>query len=507
MASESDSAPDSTDSDVPAPYPAFRDHVRRYNYLGDAGGVLRWDQEVMMPEDGTPARAKQNSALSTVHHDLLVADDLADWLDDLEEQSLPPAETAVVREVRRDHDRARQVPSDLVERISEATSNALPVWKEAKEAADFDHFTETLRELIDLRREYAAEIDPDRDPYEVLFEDHEPYLGIETAESVLEELAEELPPVIADIADSGVELATPFTETYDEADQLSLVRAALDDLGYDWDRGRLDTAPHPFSTGTQFDARVTTRFDPEDPLDALSSTIHEFGHAQYTLGLPDEHYGTPLGQSRDLTIHESQSRLWENHVARSRAFWEHFAPRVEDHLSVDTSPRALYEAANRVKPDNTIRVEADELTYHMHIVLRFEIERDLIRGDLDVEEVPGVWNEKMEDYLGVRPESDADGALQDIHWTHGSFGYFPTYTLGSVFAAQLAATIESELPLDEQVRNGEFGPLREWLTEEIHTHGCRYTTDELVQQATGEGFTASYFLDYVTEKFGALYDL
>jgi carboxypeptidase Taq len=461
----------------------------------------------MMPDEGTPARAKQSSALSSVAHDLLVDDDLAGWLDDLEDTELGGPERAVVREVRREHDRARKVPSDLVERISEATSNALPVWKEAREAADFSQYADTLAELVELRREYAAAIDPDRDPYEVLFEEYEPYLGIDTAEAVLERLGEELPPLIDAVADSDVDLATPFTDEYDEADQEALVRAALEDLGYDWDRGRLDTAPHPFSVGTQFDARVTTRFQPGDPLDALGSTIHEFGHAQYTLGLPDEHYGTPLGQSRDLTVHESQSRLWENHVGRSLPFWEHFAPRVEEHLGVEATPRALYEAANRVVPDNTIRVEADELTYHMHIVLRFEIERDLIRGDLDVAEVPGVWNDRMEEYLGIRPDSDADGALQDIHWTHGSFGYFPTYTLGSVLAAQMDAAVTADLPLDDQVREGSFGPLREWLREHVHGHGCRYTTDDLVREATGEDYTADYFLDYVTAKFGDLYDL
>ena len=294
----------------------------------------------------------------------------------------------------------------------------------------------------------------------------------------------------------------------DPDDQEAMVREALDVLGYDWDRGRLDTAPHPFSTGTQFDARVTTRFDPADPLGALGSTVHEFGHATYTLGLPDEHYGTPLGQSRDLSVHESQSRFWENHVGRTRAFADFFTPTVNDHLDTDLSARDLYEAANQIYPDNLIRVEADELTYHMHIILRFEIERDLISGDLDVEEVPGVWNDKMEEYLGVRPETDSEGCLQDIHWTHGSLGYFPTYSLGSVLAAQIFASAEDAIPdLDGKIRAGEFDPLHDWLTENVHQHGCRYETDDLVQEATGESFTADYFVEYANEKFGDLYEL
>jgi len=488
-------------------YEAFLDHVRRLTYVGDAGSVLQWDQQVMMPSGGTPARAKQSSALSTLHHELLTDDDLAAWLDELDGAELEPEQAAVVREVRREHERAVRVPSDLVERISEASSNALPVWEEAKAEDDFDMFAETLEEMVELRREYAAAIDPDRDPYEVLFEEYEPYLGIDTAERVLTRLRDELVPLIDDIADSDATLADPFEGSYDDDTQHDLVEAALDTLGYDWDHGRLDTAPHPFSTGTQFDARVTTRFKPTDPMDAVGSTIHEFGHATYTLGLPREQYGTPLGDNRDLSVHESQSRFWENHVGRSRPFWDHFADTANDHLGTDATPREFYEAANTVHPDNRIRVEADELTYHMHIVLRFEIERDLIRGDLAVEDVPAVWNEKMEEYLGVCPDTDAEGCLQDIHWTNGAIGYFPTYTLGSVLAAQLDHHLRADVgDVDGLVRDGEFEPIHDWLTENVHRHGARYETDELVREATGASFSADHFLDYADGKYRELYD-
>jgi len=487
-------------------YEEFLDHVRRYSYVGDAEGLLSWDQQVMMPESGTPARSKQKSALSTIRHELLIDDDVAEWLDELD--GLDGERGAVVREVRREHERARRVPTDLVERISEATSNALPVWEQARADADFAAFEGTLAELVELRREYAEAIDPDRDPYAVLVEEFEPYLDIETIESVLAELRAELPDLVSAIADSDVSLARPFDGTYDEDDQDELVRDALDTLGYDWDRGRLDTASHPFSSGTQFDARVTTRFDPGNPMEAIGSTIHEFGHANYTLGLPDEDYGTPLGDSRDLTVHESQSRLWENHVGRSRAFWELFAPRVREHLGVEAPTRAFYETANEVYDDNPIRIEADELTYHMHIILRFEIERDLIRGDLDAAEVPGVWNDRMDEYLGVRPEDDAEGCLQDIHWSHGAFGYFPTYSLGSMLAAQLFAAAERDLgDLDSDVETGEFDRIHGWLRENVHRHGCRYTTPDLVREATGEELTAEYFLAYAREKYGDLYEI
>ncbi|MFT4884926.1 MAG: carboxypeptidase Taq, partial [Natronomonas sp.] len=316
-----------------------------------------------------------------------------------------------------------------------------------------------------------------------------------------------LVPLIDDIRESDADLYE-VEGTYPEDQQLDLARETLETLGYDFDHGRLDTAPHPFSSGTQFDARVTTRFDESDPLDSLGSTIHEFGHATYTQGLREDAYGSPLGEHRGLTVHESQSRLWENHVGRSRAFWDFFVPQFNDHHGTDLTPEQAYEAANQVYEDNLIRVEADELTYHLHIILRFEIERDLLAGDLDVEEVPAVWNDKMEEYLGVRPDTDADGCLQDIHWSHGSFGYFPTYSLGSVLAAQLHAAAEEDIDnFDTKVRAGEFADLHTWLTDNVHSHGQRYTTDDLIQEATGESFTADYFLDYAESKFGDLYDL
>jgi carboxypeptidase Taq len=501
-------ATDST-ADEHGTYEQFIDLVKRHANLQSAGGVLNWDQEVMMPDDGTPARSQQLSAISSVSHDLLTSGEMAGYLDDLAEADLDPDQQAVVREVQRQHERADAVPRDLVEEITETTAEAHPVWTEAKENDDFDTFAPTLETLIDLKREQAEHIDPDRDPYAVMFEEFEPYLGLDAAERVLERLREELVPLIEDLREADADLADPFDGTYDTDVQEDLARDTLDTLGYDWDRGRLDVAPHPFSSGNQFDARVTTRFDEDDPLGAITSTIHEFGHAFYTLGLPDDHYGTPLGSAQGLTVHESQSRLWENHVGRTEAFWERFLPTMTDRFDqlAGTTTREAYEAANQIYPDNMIRVEADELTYHMHIILRFEIERDLVAGDLDVEEVPAVWNDKMEEYLGVRPETDAEGCLQDIHWSHGTFGYFPTYSLGSVLAAQLNHAMREDLAqdVDGLVRDGQFDPIAGWLRENVHGHGQRYTTDDLIEEATGEPFTADYFVDYAKEKFGSLY--
>jgi carboxypeptidase Taq len=495
------------DSEV---YDRFLERVKRLSNVSNAADVLNWDQEIVMPEGGTPARSQQLAALSAVRHELLTSDEMGEYLTELRDTDLDDEQQAVVREVSRVYDRQTSVPESLVEEISQTTSEAHPVWKNAKENDDFSEFAPTLERLVELKREYAEHIDPDADPYAVLFAEYEPYLDLETADEVLTQLREELVVLIEEIEESDADLATgAVSGTFAEDTQEEFVRQVLDVLGYDWDHGRLDTAPHPFSSGNTFDARVSTRFDESELLGALMSTIHEFGHATYTLGLPEEHYATPLGKARNLSVHESQSRFWENHVGRTRAFWERILPTVTERFPQldDLTVEEAYQAANQVYEDNLIRVEADELTYHLHIVIRYEIERALINGEIDVEEIPQVWNDKYEEYLGVRPDTDAEGCLQDIHWSHGSFGYFPTYSLGSVMAAQIDAAMRDTLDVDELVRTGEFDPIHDWLTERIHQHGCRYTTDELVEQATGESFTAEYFLEYVEEKYGALYDL
>jgi len=501
---------DMADTDhAPDAYTDLLDHYERVAVLGSAQGVLNWDQQVTMPDAGTPARSRQLSTLSGLSHELLTDEDVAEWLDALDDADLSGEEAAAVREIRREHRRAERVPQGLIEDISRASSEALGVWEEAKADDDFGAFAPKLEELLELKRAYAEHIDPDRDPYAVLFEEYEPYVGIDTAEAILTRLRDELVPLIDDLNDADPGLADPFEGSYAEDAQEAVSREILDAMGYDWDRGRLDTSSHPFTSGNPFDCRITTRFHETDPLDALTATIHEFGHAQYILGLPQEAFGTPLGQDRDLMVHESQSRFFENHVGRTEAFWEWALPIVQEHFDglEGADSRDVYEAANRIYPENRIRVEADELTYHMHIVLRFEIERDLVRGDLDVSEVPDVWNEKMEEYLGVRPETDAEGCLQDIHWSHGAFGYFPTYSLGSVLAAQLDHHVRQHLDVDDLLRDGEFDPIREWMGERIHRHGCRYTTPDLIEEATGEAFTADHFIDYVTGKFGDLYGL
>ncbi|GAB7094447.1 carboxypeptidase M32 [Halolamina litorea] len=498
--------------DAPDAYRDLIEQNRRISYLGDAGGVLGWDQQVTMPEGGTPARAKQLSAISAVTHDLLTADEFEEALIASEEAAdeLDWRQQAAVREIRRNYDRTADVPGDLVEELSETTTENQEIWQQAKAQNDFEAFAPRLEKLRDLSIERAEHINPDQRPYDVLYEDGLPYISRERTNEIFDRLKEELVPLIDEITENGDELASPYEGgDYPEEAQEALSEAALDAIGYDRNHGRLDISAHPFTSGTQFDARVTTRYKPENPMDALTATIHEYGHASYMLGLPKEEYGTPLGQSLSSGVHESQSRFWENHVGRTKPFWDFFLPQVKEHLDGvdDLTAQEAYEAVNRIYPNNLIRVEADELTYHMHIILRCEIDSAFVAGEIEVDEIPELWNQKMEEYLGVTPDGVGEGCLQDIHWS-SRFAGFQGYTIGSVLAAQLDAAMRDDISdVDGKIRNGNFEPMREWMNENVHSHGQAYKSDDLIEEATGEPLTADYFLDYVNEKFTDLYGL
>ncbi len=497
-----------SNADTTATYDQLLERTKRVTNLGFASMVLGWDQQVMMPEGGAPARAQQLSALSATVHELWTADEVGKWLNSVDDTELTNEQSAVVREIRREYERRANVPTALMEKITQVGAENQQIWQEAKATDNFESFAPRLKKLRDLQIERAEHIHPDKPPYEVMYEDSNPYISLDTMEDIFDTLRAEIPPLVDDIRNSETELPNPWEGEYPEEKQRALSEAVLDFLGYSRKHGRLDTAPHPFMSGNQFDARVTTRFKPTDPIDALTATIHEFGHATYQLGLQKDEYGTPLGQSRSSGVHESQSRFWENHVGRTRPFWEEFLPIFTEHIDGhdELDVWDVYGAVNRINPDNLIRVEADELTYHMHIILRCEIDRDFVEGDIQADEIPQVWNHKMDEYLGVVPETDTEGCLQDIHWTRG-FAAFQGYTIGSVLAAQLNATIRNDLDVDALVRNQDFKPIRDWMTENIHQHGQRYTTPELIEEATGEPLTAKYYIEYMKEKFADLYNL
>ena len=487
----------------------FIQYVERVENLNEIIGILHWDQEVMMPIDGINARAMQISTLSSMRHELIVDGRLGELIKK-EAGRKNEEEKAIHREIKRLHERASLVPAELVKELSQLTSRAFPIWVESKQKADFRNFEKSLRLIIENKREMANCIDREKDPYEVLVEDYEPYLSLSSMEQILSELKDSLIPLIEEIRERGKAVEEAFGDSFDIQDQKYLSEDVLNLVGYDWQRGRLDTSPHPFSMGNVFDARITTRFEEEDIVGGLLSTIHEFGHSLYTLSLPSEHYGTPLCGDMGMIIHESQSRFWENHVGKSLSFWESILPIIKVRFPKTKlgNVEHIYRSVNRVKLQNPIRVNADELTYHLHIIIRYEIESALIRQELQTSEIPAMWNEKMEEYLGITPENDSVGCLQDIHWSHGSFGYFPTYSIGSILAAQINHCIEREVGnLEDLIRRGDYNSLKEWLNKNIHSHGGKYTTPELIKKATGEDIKIDYFIQYINEKYSNIYEI
>ena len=492
-------------------YQEFEKEVKMIQNIGQVKSLLHWDQQVMMPEEGIKARSKQNSALAKIYHQKITANKLGELIEETGLAELNEAEQANVREVEREHTRAKKVPEEIEEKISEKQSTTVSKWEKARKEQDFSVVASELEELVELKRKYAEAINPDEEPYKVLFSDYEPYIKYETMERILERLGTELTNLVGRIKDSEDIQEKVFQGEFPEDKQMELSRNIVEEMDYDWDRGRLDVSEHPFTLGNQFDCRITTRFDEENLAEGLGATVHEAGHALYELGLPKDLYGLPSGSSRDLSVHESQSRMWENHVLKSRNFLEYLLPELEDEFPEqfsDVTVEDCYRSINRVDPENLIRIKADEVTYHLHIIIRFELERELINGEIEVEDLPEKWNEKYEEYLGIRPENDSEGVMQDIHWYQGSFGYFTTYSLGSVLAAQIYRTADQQLDdLGQKISSGELKPLRNWLKEEIHEKGCIYRTEKLVEEATGEKPTADYFLDYIKSKYQDLYDL
>lgn len=490
-------------------YNDLLDRYREFACLRSTEGVLEWDQYVMMPDDGGTVRNEQTSILSSLAQERITDSGIGDLLDGLDETALSGEKRAVTREIRRVYDQNRRVPADIESELSELTSEARLAWNEARHNDDFGVFAPHLGAIVEKKREYADAIDPESDPYETLVADHFPQVEYDTVEGILHRLQDELVPLLEEIQRSEVELDTDAVHgNYDDDEQLAVARELLDTLGFDWDRGRLDTFDQPFSFGLPSDTRICTWTD-RSLYQTLWTTAHECGHALYAQGLPESEFGTPLGENRGVFVNEAQASFWECHVFGSRAFWEVFLPTVTERFpDVDATPQAAYESVNYVRERNPVWVEADELTTQIHILLRFEIERDLVNGAITVDEVPQVWNDRSEEYLGVRPETIEEGCLQDIHWSIGNIGYFPTYTLGHVLSAQLAAALERDVgAIEELIRDDDFASILEWQRERIHRHGQRYTTPELIRNATGEDLSADHFITYVGETYTDLYNL
>jgi carboxypeptidase Taq len=491
--------------------------------INSSASLLSWDQETYMPAGGGEARAEQISTLQGIAHQKLVSPEieglLASWIDpetgeirDSPGEAWDEPSRSLLREVWRDYSRAKKLPSDFVIKLSRECSLAQQVWAEAKENQSFSQFLPNLRTVLSLKREEAAYLGYRDSPYDALLDEYEPGSTIKELRPLFAQIKGRLVPLLKKIQESSVQIDdTMLFHTFDQARQLEFGRMVLIAMGYDFERGRLDLSAHPFTTSFHpTDVRVTTRVHEHDLQACLFSCIHEGGHGLYDQGLDPRYFGTPLGDSVSLGIHESQSRMWENCVGRSRPFWRFFYPMLQQtfhHQLRSLDGEQFYAAINRVKP-SLIRVEADELTYNLHIMLRFEIEQDLIEGKTRPEDLPGIWNQKMEEYLGIVPSNDAEGVLQDVHWSFGAFGYFPTYTLGNLYSVQFYEQAKLEIPhLEDEIAAGQLMVLQRWLGQKIHRWGRMFTPDHLSRRVTGKSLDPEPFLSYVEKKYGELYQL
>ncbi|MEM1177012.1 MAG: carboxypeptidase M32 [Acidobacteriota bacterium] len=462
--------------------------------------LLDWDQETKMPEAAHGARASMCGTLAALKHRLLTDDRLWESILACAEDAESGGDLeAQARVARRAVARARRVPESLTRALAEARSRGTAAWQEARKQSEWRLFEPALEELVSLTREEAAAAQPDLDLYDALLEKWEPGAREADLVPIFDDLLAELVPLVGAIADSGRTIdESPVAGVFPEAGQRALATHAAAGLGFDFKAGRLDLAAHPFCVGlAPSDVRLTWRFDTEDPRPGLFGVLHEAGHGLYEQGLPSAWMGTPLGAAVSLGIHESQSRFVENQIGRSLGFWRWLLPTFHAHFphTAGHDAEALWPTLHVVKP-SLIRVDADETTYNLHVAIRFELERELFGGGLTVADLPSAWDERYASSLGVRAPSASDGVLQDIHWSQAIFGYFPTYTLGSLNASQLTAALRRDLGLEEDgawngaLAAGEFGPILGWLREKVHGHGSRFDAPELIERATGRAPSA-----------------
>ncbi len=491
-------------------YTAYCDIMQKAADLNNASAVLGWDQEVYMPPKSATMRARQLATLATEAHSLLTSEKLDTLLNQLAARNdLAEDQRTNVELSLKDLNKNKKLPAEFVDQLSRQTSECFNAWIDARKKNDFSVFAPSLAKMIELKKKQVEYYGYAGHPYNALLDDYEEGATVEILDRIFAGIRANLPPILHRIQQQQQVSDDCFHSYYPKQLQWDFSIDVLKHIGFDFEAGRQDYSEHPFTTSfSSADVRLTTRVDEFDFASMLWSCIHEGGHGLYEQGLPADQYGLPLGAAVSLGIHESQSRLWENCVGRGNEFWTFFYPRLQElfpeQLSMVTKADFV-KAANRVTP-SLIRTEADELTYHFHVMIRYEIEKGLIEGSLLPGEIPGKWNELYEHYLGVTPADDKTGALQDVHWSHGSFGYFPTYTLGSFYAAQFYAQAVAEVSgLEEQMAKGDFSLLLDWLREEVHMHGRKYNSERLCELITGKPLDPQYFISYITEKYQDIY--
>ena len=495
-------------------YEELCSHTRETALLSSAQAVLEWDERTRLPAAGGEYRAEQVTQLAGLIHKKQTSPQVGEWLEVLATSPLatdPHSETgAVIGQLKRDYEKKAKLPQSLVEELAHTAVTGQRLWAEARKEDDFSRFQPLLEKTLDLKRQEAAAVGFTDSVYDPLLDDYEP--GAKTADvaQVLSELRNALVPLVEQIeASDRAPNVNLLTGDYPIALQEAFGKQVAEAMGFRFRAGRLDVTDHPFCTTLgPHDICLATRYHEQSLVGGLFSTMHEAGHGIYEQGLPAENFGLPTGEAVSLGIHESQSRMWENLVGRSRAFWEHFHPVGQAAFPAgfrDVSLDDFYFAINDVRP-SLIRTEADEVTYNLHILIRFELEIALLEGTLAVADLPDAWNEKYQTYLDIEPPDHRDGVLQDVHWSAGLFGYFPTYALGNLYAAQLFGQARQELgDLDDLFRKGQFEPLREWLRSNIHQYGRRYTPTELVKKITGKPLSHAALISYLRGKFGPLY--
>ncbi len=482
--------------------------------LAKAAAVLEWDQQTYMPPGGVEARAMQLATLHRLAHNTFVRSQVGELLEALEplaDAEDPDSDTArLLRVARREYNKECKIPEELVAELARKTSLAHNLWKQAREEKNFSTFQPILEELVELVQRKAEHLGYTNHIYDPLLDIYEPEMKTEDVAAIFKILKKSLIPLVQEIAlRQDIVKNTVFQGNFDVTKQWEFGLDVLRQIGYDFERGRQDKSAHPFTiTFSPDDVRITTRVNPTFFTSALFGSIHEGGHALYEQGLTKSHARTLLCAGASMAVHESQSRFWENVIGRSREFWSYFLPRLKRYYPEqlkDATVEHVYQAVNAVHPD-FIRVEADEVSYNLHIFLRFELETALIAGEIAVKDLPELWNHKMEKYLGLTPPDDALGVLQDIHWPLASFGYFPTYTLGNVLALQFCKCLRQDIPeYEEYILRGEFAPILQWLRKNIHIHGAKFPPAELVQRVTGETINPQPYIAYLQKKYGALY--
>lgn len=494
-------------------YSDLLSHLREIDLANQIGSLLGWDQEVIMPKNGAESRAEHLAWISKTVHEKITDPRIGELITSLEVEDLDEIQRANVRITKKAHQRATCLPSDFVEDFARLRSQAHHTWAEAREKDDFSLFRDDLSKILDMTRRKAEYFGYTDSPYNALLDQYETGLTVGRLDPLFKGLRDSVSPLVRLVSESGV---TPDNKWVDgvnwpKKSQEMLSQKVSESIGFDFNSGRRDSSVHPFCGGPNpFDVRWTTRYDESEPFGSLFGSMHETGHGTYEQGRPESLAYQPAGRACGLGIHESQSRLWENQIGRSLEFcewviplWREFFPGKMD----DVSPEMLWRSVNQIQP-SFIRTESDEATYNLHIMIRYELEKMMIEGDIEVDQIPDIWNEYYDRYLGISPPNRKLGVLQDIHWCMGAIGYFPTYTLGNLYAAQLLESARNDIvDHDENIRNGMFGPLLDWMRKKIHTRGSILEPAELIEEATGRPPTPEPFVSYLASKVSRLYGI